>query len=93
LDRSELVGEPSANWARARIPAVIVGQQIQVPTAGPYDLYFIYPLDREQATMDLIRRLFLIGGLLLVTLVGGIAWLVTRQVVNPVRRAAGVAER
>lgn len=93
LDRSEFVGEPSANWARARIPAVIVGQQIQVPTAGPYDLYFIYPLDREQATMDLIRRLFLIGGLLLVTLVGGIAWLVTRQVVNPVRRAAGVAER
>ncbi len=43
-----------------------------MPTAGAYDLYFIYPMDREQATLALIRRLFLIGGLTaLVTLVGG----------------------
>ena len=94
LERSSLVSEPSsASWTRPDLPAVVIGQQVQASTAGPYDLYFIYPMDREQATLDLVQRLFLIGGVLLVTLLGAVAWLVTRQIVNPVRRAAGVAER
>ncbi|MCA0180372.1 MAG: HAMP domain-containing histidine kinase [Actinobacteria bacterium] len=94
LQRSTLVTEPSsASWTRPDLPAVVIGSQVQASTAGPYDLYFIYPLDREQATLDLVQRLFVIGGLLLVSLLGALSWLVTRQVVSPVRRAAGVAER
>ena len=50
-------------------------------------------MEREQATLDLITRTFAVGGLVLVVLVGVIAWVVTRQVVSPVRRAAVVAER
>lgn len=75
------------------VPAVIVGSQVEVPLAGKYDLYAVFPMQREQATLDLITRTFLIGGLALVFLVGVIAWVVTRQVVSPVRRAAVVAER
>lgn len=94
LSRSSLVSEPSsASWTRPDLPAVVIGQQVQASTAGLYDLYFIYPMDREQATLDLVRRLFLVAGLLLATLLGAVAWLVTRQVVSPVRRAASVAER
>ena len=77
----------------ADVPAVIVGSQVEVPLAGRYDLYAVFPMQREQATLDLITRTFLIGGLALVFLVGVIAWVVTRQVVSPVRRAALVAER
>jgi two-component system sensor histidine kinase MtrB len=76
-----------------RVPAVIVGSQVEPPLAGNYDLYAVFPMQREQATLNLITRTFLIGGLALVFLVGAIAWVVTRQVVNPVRRAAVVAER
>ncbi|TPG19827.1 sensor histidine kinase [Pedococcus bigeumensis] len=76
-----------------QVPAVIVGSQVEPPLAGNYDLYAVFPMQREQATLDLITRTFLIGGLALVFLVGAIAWVVTRQVVNPVRRAAVVAER
>jgi two-component system sensor histidine kinase MtrB len=75
------------------VPAVIVGSQVEPPLAGRYDLYAVFPMQREQATLDLITRTFLIGGLALVFLVGVIAWVVTRQVVSPVRRAAVVAER
>ena len=75
------------------VPAVIVGSQVKMPLAGSYDLYAVFPMQREQATLDLITRTFLIGGLALVFLVGAIAWVVTRQVVRPVRRAAVVAER
>ena len=70
-----------------------MGSQVEPPLAGRYDLYAVYPMQREQATLDLITRTFLIGGLALVFLVGVIAWVVTRQVVSPVRRAAVVAER
>ena len=75
------------------VRAVIVGSQVKMPLAGSYDLYAVFPMQREQATLDLITRTFLIGGLALVFLVGAIAWVVTRQVVRPVRRAAVVAER
>ncbi|MEO5983567.1 MAG: MtrAB system histidine kinase MtrB [Pedococcus sp.] len=75
------------------VPAVLVGSQVQVPVAGKYDLYVVFPMQREQATLDLITRTFAIGGFALVVLVGAIAYVVTRQVVHPVRRAAMVAER
>ncbi|KQZ91227.1 histidine kinase [Phycicoccus sp. Root563] len=87
-----LVGIDDPQTGQA-VPAVLVGSQVQVPVAGKYDLYVIFPMQREQATLDLITRTFAIGGFALVALVGAIAWVVTRQVVNPVRRAAMVAER
>jgi two-component system sensor histidine kinase MtrB len=75
------------------VPAVIVGSVVQVPNAGPYSLFFIYPMEQEVATMDLIGNSFLVAGVILTLLVGGVAWVVTRQVVAPVRRASEVAQR
>jgi two-component system, OmpR family, sensor histidine kinase MtrB len=78
---------------RQQVPAVLVGSQVEVPLAGKYDVYVAFPMQREQATLNLITKTFAIGGLVLVLLVGAVAWVVTRQVVSPVRRAAQVAER
>jgi two-component system sensor histidine kinase MtrB len=78
---------------RQQVPAVLVGSQVEVPLAGKYDVYAAFPMQREQATLNLITKTFAIGGLVLVLLVGAVAWVVTRQVVSPVRRAAQVAER
>jgi two-component system sensor histidine kinase MtrB len=74
-------------------PAVIVGSVVEVPNAGPYDLYFIYPMTQEVATMGLIGNAFVVAGVILTLLVGAVAWVVTRQVVAPVRRAGEVAQR
>ncbi len=92
---SDRTAEPpgSTGAAGSVVPAVVVGSQVEVPVAGRYDLYFIYPMDREQATMELLSRSFIVGGIILVLLVGAVAWMVTRQVVSPVRRAAAVAQR
>lgn len=73
------------------VPAIVVGQEIQPPVVGAYGLYFIYPLDREQATLSLVARTFGLGGLALILLVGAVAFVVTRLVVVPVREAAAVA--
>jgi len=77
------------------IRAIVVGSVIDFgPLAGgPWELYFVYDLDREVSDLDLVRQTFLVGGLALVLLVGASAWLVTRQVVTPVRLAARTAEQ
>ena len=62
-------------------------------SSGTYELYFLFPLDKEVETLALVRNALLLAALGLVILVGGIAWLVTRQVVTPVRMAARIAER
>jgi two-component system sensor histidine kinase MtrB len=74
------------------VPAFAVGSLIDVPLAGKYELYFIYPLQREQEILALVERTMIAGGLAIVLLVSGVALLVTRQVVDPVRQAAHTAE-
>jgi two-component system sensor histidine kinase MtrB len=74
-------------------PGLVVGAPLVVPTVGPYELYYLFPLAQEQATLDLVRSAVLLTGLLLVLLLAGISWIVTRQVVVPVRAAARTARR
>jgi len=75
------------------VPAAIVGSRVTLPAAGQYELYFVFPLEREQQTLRVVARTFTLGGIALVLLVGAVAYVVTRLVVDPVRRAALVAER
>lgn len=75
------------------LPGIAIGSRIELPGAGQYELYFVFSLQREQETIDLVRRSLIGGGLALVLLVGGVAYVVTRQVVRPVRQAAMVAQR
>ncbi len=87
----QLTSIPTSTDAKGK-PALAVGSVIDIPLSGPYELYFVFPLDREQQILDLVRRTFLFGGIGLVLLVGGVAFVVTRQVVTPVRQAARTAE-
>jgi two-component system, OmpR family, sensor histidine kinase MtrB len=75
------------------VSAAIIGSRVTLPAAGQYELYFVFPLEREQQTLRVVARTFALGGLALVLLLGGVAYVVTRLVVEPVRRAALVAER
>lgn len=75
------------------VPGLVVGAPIAVPAVGQYELYYLFPLAQEQQTLDLVKSAVLGTGLLLVGLLGFVAWLVTRQVVNPVRAVAASARR
>ncbi len=75
-----------------QVVGLIVGEPVQV-RSGQFELYFLFPLTAEQQTIALIQRTVIIAGLALVILVLGIALLVTRQVVRPVRVAAESAGR
>ncbi|WP_338074926.1 MtrAB system histidine kinase MtrB [Kineococcus vitellinus] len=74
-------------------PSLVVGSTVALPRAGEYELYFVYSLASEEQTLSLVRTTFVGGAVALVLLVGAVAWVVTRLVVQPVREAAGTAER
>ncbi len=74
------------------VTMLVVG--MPVASAGrTMQLYLLFPLTAEQRTLHLMQSTLVVGGLVLLVLVAGIASLVTRQVVVPVRQAAEVAER
>jgi two-component system sensor histidine kinase MtrB len=78
----------------ADVPGVVVGTRLEVPADGAtYALYHLFPMTAEQRTVDLVQRALLTSGAFLVVLVAGLSWVVTRQVVTPVRLARRVAER
>jgi two-component system sensor histidine kinase MtrB len=77
---------------RPPVPGFAVGAPLTVPGLGTAELYYLFPLTQEQQTLDLVRRTLLFAGLVLVLLLGWISWFVTRQVVDPVRYAATIAE-
>jgi two-component system, OmpR family, sensor histidine kinase MtrB len=79
---------------RPSAPGLAIGSQVRVDsTAERYEVYFLFPLTAQQETLDVVQRALLTAGLLLVVLLGAVAWLVTRQVVTPVRMARRIAER
>ena len=79
---------------RRPVPGVVVGTQLQLPAdGGSYALYHLFPMSAERATIGLVQRALLTSGALLLMLVAGLTWVVTRQVVTPVRWARRVAER
>jgi two-component system, OmpR family, sensor histidine kinase MtrB len=73
-------------------PGLIVGAPVESGGVR-YELYYLFPLTREAATLHLVERTMLFAGGALVLLLVGIAAVVTRQVVRPVRQAAATAER
>ncbi len=90
-------GQVSYQYATVRTdgfsgPALIIGS----PTSSRVtnlELYLIFPLSSEESTISLVRGTMATGGLVLLLLLAGIAWLVSRQVVQPVRSASRIAER
>ncbi|QSR27555.1 two-component sensor histidine kinase [Nocardioides aromaticivorans] len=89
---TEIVREESGE--ASSVPGIIVGSQVQLPSDGKtYTLYYLFPLSEEQETLGLVTRALLTAAGLLLALVAGLTWLVTRQVVTPIRLARQIAER
>lgn len=75
------------------VTSAVVGSRVTLPRAGAYDLVLVYPLEREQQTLNLVRQLFLAGGAALVLLMAGLAVVATRMVTRPVEKVAQVSRQ
>jgi two-component system, OmpR family, sensor histidine kinase MtrB len=75
-------------------PGLAVGSTLHEPRSGAtLNIYYLFDLQQQEATLSLFSRSLVAVGILIVVLLGCVAWFVTRQVVTPVRLARQVAER
>ncbi|MBB4933875.1 two-component system sensor histidine kinase MtrB [Lipingzhangella halophila] len=70
-------------------PALAVGAQL----TNAFELYYLFPLEHEQQMLTLVQNTMVFAAAALIISFAVIAYLVTRQVVSPVRLAAGSAEK
>lgn len=90
-------GQVSYQYATVHVegfagPALVIGTP-STSRISNLELYLIYPLGTERNTISMVRGTIATGGLVLLALLAGIALLVSRQVVLPVRSASRIAER
>ncbi|MEP7161968.1 MAG: MtrAB system histidine kinase MtrB, partial [Dermatophilaceae bacterium] len=99
--REQLAAEPayehykiiSVPLADGNVSRVVFGGLVSVPEAGQYELYFVYPMERQEQILSMVRSTFLLGLAIFAALIGLVAHVVTRLAVDPVREAAVVAQR
>ncbi|WP_164233569.1 MtrAB system histidine kinase MtrB [Microbacterium hydrocarbonoxydans] len=75
------------------VPGIIVGQQLQVPEAGPFEVYFAYDLADADETLGFVQRTLWIAGIGLVAIVAVISYVVLRTVSTPIVEAAETSAR
>ncbi|KNE80086.1 histidine kinase [Streptomyces fradiae] len=99
--RDSLDAEPGTYMQHTRIirssgagePALAIGKQLNDVNGNPYQLYYLFPFTQEEKSLSLVKTTLATAGVFVVVLLGAIAWVVVRQVVTPVRMAAGISER
>ncbi len=100
--RAQVLDGPGVFWRYSELsllgdagrPAVVVGSRLRSPGTGDtYALFYLFSMADQQQTLSLVRNALLVGGLAMVLMVGGVALIVSRQVLTPVRLARRIAER
>jgi two-component system sensor histidine kinase MtrB len=87
-------GQMTVEGQDKTVPAVFVGSRVEFASSGDeYALVYLFPMDEEADTLGLVTRRLVSAGVILLLLTTAVAWLVTRQVVTPVRLARRIAER
>jgi two-component system sensor histidine kinase MtrB len=77
---------------RPSVAGLVAGATLTLPPTGRYQIYLMFPLTQEVATLVVLRYAVVTTGAILVILLTFIAALVSRQVVTPVRAARRAAE-
>lgn len=99
--REKVATNEELHWQQTRLryvngeslDGVVIGKSLRIPNVGRYEMYVLFGFDAQQRTIELIGRSMWGGGLLLICLIMIVASVVLRQVIQPVKYAAEVAEQ
>ena len=75
------------------VPGLVVGAPIQINNVGTYSLFLLFPLDKEEETIGIIRSAVLATGIFLIFGLLILVWYLIRSVLAPVRKTANAAEK
>src|SRR5690606_29094547 len=93
-DGSEVAWQPVAIATDSHTdPGITTGVLLDTVAGGVFELYLVYDLADVQQTLDFVQGILIAAGIALVLLFGGVAYLVVRLVVGPVRVAANASEK
>lgn len=100
--REQVRTKPESQWYQAiglqhpdgpEIPAIVVGQQLEMPNVGVYEVYLAYPVSDVAQTLAFVRLALAIMGVGLVVIVAGVVWLVMRSVAAPIVEVSRASAR
>lgn len=72
-------------------PGIVVGDLVTLPLAGEYELYTVYSLADDQATISMLSRTLVLGSLPLIVLFAVAMVLTVYRLLRPVRTTAEAA--
>lgn len=75
------------------MPALVVGSQLELSSAGKYELYTVFDLSDVQRTLTFIQQTLVIGGAILILLIVLVSWFVVRMTVAPIRMVAETSSK
>lgn len=75
------------------VPGIVVGSLVELPVAGPYELFIFYSLAAEQETILLVMRIIGMASFPLILLVTATTFGLVYQMLRPVRSTAIAAMR
>ena len=74
-------------------PGIVFASLVDMPAYGRFGFYVLYSMQPEQVTLEFVQRTLAVGAAAILAAVGVLTFLVTKQAVMPVRRAAATASR
>lgn len=69
-------------------PGLVLGAPVNIKGVGQYRLYYLFHLEGVEQSLALIRSAIIGVGLVLVVVLGLLAWLLSHRLVMPVRQAS-----
>lgn len=75
------------------VPGVVVGSAVVIPGVGDYELYIAYSFAQSEQTLSFVHQVLWFAGLILLILVGVIAWFIGRVVVGPIKVTASTSKK
>lgn len=86
------VGIPDSGTS-AVVPGIAVGALVDIPLAGPHQLYLLYSLESEQQTIGMVLGFLALASIPLVVLMTVATFLLVYRMTSPVRTIAQAATK
>ena len=72
---------------------LVVGGALLAPGSGRYPVYFLFGMDQEQQTLEVVQRSALLAAVVFLPLMTGLMYLISLQALRPIRAARETSER
>ena len=74
-------------------PGLLAGALVDLPLAGPYELFILYSLQTEQSAVHTVTNILMLGVIPILVIMAGVTFFLVYRMLRPVRAASLAAAR